>query len=103
MKPAVRLTIIGNSQAPLCQVECGPDWSLPETLGQARQAIRRRFGRRVAIEYADAAKCKMSLPAPGDASYPLLIVDSSVRLAGQFDLRQLIDVAQAELEMVARQ
>jgi hypothetical protein len=103
MKPVVRLTIVGNSRAPLCQVECGPNWSLPETLGRARQEIRQRFGHRIEIDYVDAARREKSLPAQGDASYPLLMVDGRVRLAGQFDLRQVIDVAEAELEMVVRQ
>jgi len=104
VKPAVRLTVIGNSRAPACQADCGADWSQPETLFQARLALRERFGGRVRIDYVDAEhnKGRLKLP-PGEKAYPLLTVDGSIRLSGRFDLRQVMDIAEAQLEMAVRQ
>ena len=99
MKPVVQLTVVGNSRAPLCQADCGMDWSLPETLAQARQALQEQFGDRVEIKYADVARSKKAPKQTKSTSYPLLMVDGNIRLAGQFDLRQVIDVAETEIEM----
>lgn len=100
MKPVLRLTVVGNSRAPLCRADCGMDWSLPETLAQARQALQEHFGDHVKIEYVDIAHSKKSTRRAKGTSYPLLMVDGNVRLAGQFDLRQVIDIAETEIEMV---
>lgn len=104
MKPAVRLTVVGGSRAPLCQANCGADWSQPETLSQARLALQARFGGRVRIDYVDAERNKDRLKLPaGENDYPLLMVDGNIRLSGQFDLRQVTDIAEAQLEMAVRQ
>lgn len=99
MKPDVRLTVVGNSNAPLCQANCGTDWSLPETLAQARRTLKERFGDSVEIEYADIVRGKKTTRPLKGTSYPLLVVGNNIRLAGQFDLRQVMDIAEAELEM----
>jgi len=97
MRRAVRLTVIGNSRAPACDANCGVDWSRPEAIAHARQALKERFGDRVQIRYISedpAAKPeRMSYP------YPRLTVDGEIRLARQFDLRQMLDVAETQLEM----
>ena len=104
MKPAVRLTVVGNSRAPVCQANCGAGWSQPETLSQARLALWERFGGSVRLSYVDTehSKDRLKLP-PGEKGYPLLMVDGNIRLSGQFDLRQVMDVAEAQLEMAVRQ
>jgi hypothetical protein len=104
VKPAVRLTVIGNSRAPACQADCGADWSQPKTLSQARLALRERFGDRVRIDYVDTEHSKNRLKLlPREEDYPLLTVDGSIRLSGRFDLRQVMNVAEAQLEMAVRE
>jgi hypothetical protein len=100
MKPRLRLTIVGNGQAALCEAGCGADWSRPETLAKARQTIRDRFGDRVRIEYVDVARKPGKLRLPdSEKSFPLLLVEGNIRLAGQFDIRQVLDITEAQLEM----
>jgi disulfide oxidoreductase YuzD len=109
-KATIHITILNDTRKQECDVACGEDWSLPETIALANQRIKDRFGDRAKLEYLD-------LPGSADnqkilewnrliknknLSLPLLLVNGEIRISGQFDIRQLLDVVDAEIEIGAR-
>ncbi len=102
---AVKITIVADSSSQHCSGNCGGDWSFPDALDIARQRVKERFGDRVEIEVID-------LPATGDnpgitqiktivqdMPFPVLLANGRPRIAGGFDIRQLLDVIEASLEV----
>jgi glutaredoxin len=103
-EPKIRITIIDDSDERACEGKCGTDWSKPQSLAQARETIAGQFGDGVRLEYVDLQKA-------GDTDFlreiksqtkgmplPMLFSNGRPRIAGQFDLRQLIDVVEVDLE-----
>jgi disulfide oxidoreductase YuzD len=104
---AVDIQIIDDTSRKDCDAACGTDWSSPEAIDLASQQIRSRFGEKTRLEYID-----LSLTIPDhpiaqwyqtirerNLSVPLLLVNGQLRVAGQFDTRQIIDAVEAEIEM----
>jgi hypothetical protein len=104
-EPTTRITIVDDaSRAERCAGNCGVDWSQSGVIGPARQRVSERFGDRAALEYID-------LPAAVDSEsvrkmraaiqglpFPVLLANGRPRIAGEFDMRQIIDVIEANLE-----
>ncbi len=99
----IKATIFDDSRLPkgACGVSCGINWSVPESVEFARRQVRERFGGEVELEYIDVAGKTAGLPEVPDESLalPLLAVNGKVRIAGGFDVRQLIDAIDAEREL----
>jgi hypothetical protein len=103
--PRVKIAIVANTVSPqACAAKCGTDWSKPEILSAAQQQVLERFGDLASLEYVD-------LPKSGDATavrkikstvkgmpLPVLLANGRPRIAGEFDLRQVMDVIEAALE-----
>lgn len=100
----LRITIVDGAASRSCAVDCGTDWSRPEEITAARREVRSRFGNRVSVGY-------LELPGAGDTPagrrverairgmpLPVLLANGRPRIAGKFDLRQLIDVIEAGIE-----
>jgi hypothetical protein len=98
----LRIEIVTDSTQPLCKVDCGTDWSQPGAIDNARKALRDRFGDRVRLEYIDISNDSGKRRKLGKkVAYPLLLADGQIRLSGQFELRQVLDIAEASLEIGA--
>jgi disulfide oxidoreductase YuzD len=103
----IRVTILDDSKGDKCDVGCGVDWSSGEDVSLARQRIKDRFGDIARLEYLDLSRPSDSYRASelmsgigGEGlSFPLLLVNGEARIAGQFDIRRLLDVIEAEREL----
>jgi hypothetical protein len=100
----LRITIVDGAAGRSCAVGCGTDWSRPEEITAARREVRSRFGNRVSLEYLELraseetpAKSRMERAVRG-MPLPVLLANGRPRIAGKFDLRQLIDVIEVGIE-----
>ena len=90
-----------------CDAGCGTDWSSPEALALATRQVKDRFGDEAALDYLDLANETGDSQANDwrqkirekNLSVPLLLINGHLRIAGQFDIRQVIDAVEAEMEM----
>ncbi|UCB43551.1 MAG: DUF1462 family protein [Dehalococcoidales bacterium] len=105
----VDIKIIDDTSRRDCDAACGTDWSSPEAINLASRQIRSRFGEEMQLEYVDLSR---TIPDHAIArwqqtirerslSVPLLLINGQLRVAGQFDTRQIIDAIEAEIEMGA--
>jgi DhnA family fructose-bisphosphate aldolase class Ia len=103
--PKVKITIFDDTSRPSrCAEGCGTDWTKPESIEQARQQIVQKFGRLATLEYVDLVKSsrpgavkKMKSTVKG-MPVPVLLANGRPRIAGEFDIRQILDVIEADLE-----
>ena len=110
IKHAIQITIIGDSLQEKCDAGCGEDWSSPETLALARQRIKDRFGDKIQLQYLDLSKAIANHDAlewnevikNKNLSLPLLLINGQPRISGLFDIRQLLDTIEAEIEIGAQ-
>ena len=112
-KDEIQITIINDSRLKECEAECGMDWSSPESIPLASQRIRERFGDKgdkIGLVYLDLSK-EVTNPEAQEwneavkyrnLSFPLLLINGQLRISGQFDIRQLLDVIEAEIEIGAQ-
>ena len=106
-KPVIHITILDDSRREGCEAQCGMDWSSAEAVASANQQIEERFGDRVKLEYLDLSQLTADHPASeltgrGESEnlpLPQLIIDGALRVAGQFDIRRMIDAVEAEMEI----
>ena len=107
MTENVQVTIINDPARQDCDASCGTDWSLRESMELAEEQVRNRFGKGVHLRYLNlTGKEKIdSLIEWRDKinnenlSMPLLIINGHLRITGNFDIRQMLDVIEAELEI----
>ena len=105
----IQLTILDDTRKQECDAACGEDWSLPETIALANQRIKDRFGNKVQLEYLDLSRDKAGHQTlewsrairNKNLSLPLLLINGELRISGQFDIRQLLDAVDAEIEIGA--
>ena len=108
-KHTIQITIIDDSSEEKCDAYCGVDWSSPETFALANQRIKDRFGDKIKLEYLDLYKAMTNYSASEysqairdkNLSLPLLLINDQPRISGQFDVRQLLDAIEAEIEIGA--
>jgi hypothetical protein len=100
----MRITIVEDSARKPCEAGCATDWTAAETIGAAKAKIRATFGDRVDLDFVDLPKArdnalirKMRQDIEG-MPLPVLMTNGKPRIAGEFDLRQLMDVIETELE-----
>lgn len=109
-EPTIQITVLDDRRSEECEAGCGMDWSSPESQTLARQRIKDGFGDRVKIEYLNLsgteARAEMlkwrGVIQTGNLALPLLLLDGHLRIAGPFDLRQLIETIEIEAEMGIR-
>ena len=106
-KQAIQITIIDDSNQQVCDTACGTDWSSEEAIGMASQQIKERFGEMAELQYLDLAKTTANLDTSEwpelitdrNLSFPLLLLNGHLSISGEFDIRQLIDAIDTEMEL----
>lgn len=106
-EPTIQITILNDSRQEECEAACGIDWSSSEATSLASQRIKDRFGEEIQLEYVDLAKAKADDDIlkwneeilQRNLSFPLLLLNNQVRISGPFDIRQLMDTIEAEIEI----
>ena len=107
IKHTIQITIVDDSTVEKCDAHCGVDWSSAEAIALARQRIKDRFGDKIQLEYLNLSKAMANRRAlelnrmvkNKNLSLPLLLINGEPRISGQFDIRQLLDVIDAEMEI----
>ncbi len=104
-EPRVKIAIVADTaSSQACAAKCGTDWSKPEVLGTARQQVIQRFGGLASLEYVglpnsgNAASVRKMKSTVKGMPLPVLLANGRPRIAGEFDLRQVMDVIEAALE-----
>ena len=99
--------IVDDTSRRDCDADCGTDWSSPEMFDLVGRQVEQRFGGAATVEYRDLAggeldagqqEIKRNIRQQG-LSVPLLLVNGRLRVAGQFDVRQIVDAVEAEMEI----
>ncbi len=105
-KSTIQISIVDDSKGEKCDAHCGEDWFSAEVIALASQRIKERFGDKIKLKYFDLAK-----PVTGHAleleqriksenlPLPLLVINGEPRISGPFDIRQLLDASDAEIEI----
>ena len=107
IKQAIQITIVDDSTGEKCHAHCGVDWSSVETITLASQRIKDRFGDNIQLEYLDLSKPVANRRTlelnqeikSKNLSLPLLLINGEPRISGQFDIHQLLDAIDAEIEI----
>ncbi|MFC1943347.1 hypothetical protein ACFLWO_02055 [Chloroflexota bacterium] len=106
-KHAIQITIIDDSSQGECDAGCGEDWSSPEPLALAEQRIKDRFGDKIQLQYLDLSKAVPNhdvlewneVIKNKNLLLPLLLINGQPRISGLFDIRQLLDTIEVEIEI----
>ncbi len=103
----IQIAIVTDGISEACGVDCGADWSSPETQALAQQRAKERFGDRIRLEFvtmaedkADKRMVKLKQQIENDnLNLPLLLIEGEPIISGQFDIRLVLDAINAELEI----
>ena len=103
----IRITILGDDSRGECDAACGIDWTAPESVPFAVARIKERFGEDIPLEYINMVENKnrqlvrewTETVKNKNLSFPLLLLNGQLRISGQFDIRQLLDVIEIEREV----
>lgn len=107
VKPVMQIIVVDDSQGEKCDARCGVDWSSAKAIALANQRIKDRFSDRIKLKYFDlsrpmttrqALKLKQQIRNE-NLTLPALIINGEPRISGQFDIRQLLDAIDAEIEI----
>ncbi|MFC1987888.1 hypothetical protein ACFLVH_05040 [Chloroflexota bacterium] len=98
-----------DSKVKQCDAKCGADWSSVEAIALVSQQIKDRFGEGIKLEYLDLTQTAAEPHTlelrreikNKDFSLPLLLINGQPRISGPFDIRQLLDSIEAEMEIEA--
>ncbi len=107
IKHIIQITIVDDTKGEKCDASCGVDWSSIEALALANQRVKDRFGDKTHLEYLDLSKPAANRRALAlkqevgnkNWSLPLLLINGEPRISGQFDIRLLLEVIDAEMEI----
>ncbi len=107
MPEKVEIMIINIPARQDCDASCGTDWSLKESLELAVEQVRNGFGEKVHLMYFDLTREEKTefliewdkKIVNENLSVPLLVLNGHLRITGNFDIRQMMDVIEAELEI----
>jgi len=102
---SVRIVVGHNPEE--CEANCGTDWRAAESIAFATGRIKEKFGENISLECidltenntGDTAKEWTEIIKNKNLSLPLLVVNGQVRISGQFDVRQMINVIDIEREL----
>jgi hypothetical protein len=93
----LNIKIIGNHRKSLCQAECGSDWSNPDVQSRMKTILQEKFGDQIMIDYYDIEGSGQQLKE--NDKFPILMINGQIRISGPFDMRQLIDIIETQLEL----
>jgi hypothetical protein len=102
----LRVVIVNHSGSVYCQAGCGWDWSQPDRLKLAEERLQSRYGAEVQLEYVDLARsgsppledCEKG-EKEEEAHFPRLLINGKMKIAGDFDMRMLLDAVEVESEI----
>ena len=102
----IQVTILGDSSAPSCEGDCGINWLKPEHQASAIKELAARFGDEVRVKFVDiSAVLKKSEDRKlvqrvrqENLALLALLINGNTRIPGNFDLRMLLDIVDAETE-----
>ncbi len=102
----LRVVIVNNTGSIHCQVGCGWDWSQPEHLKLAEERLRDRYGSEVQVDYIDLVQSEGLPPADcqtdemeEEPRFPRLVINGKMKIAGDFDMRMLLDAVEVVAEI----
>jgi len=108
-KHIIQITILDDSRRERCEAQCGVDWSSAEVMASANRQIEERFGDGVKLGYLDLSQLTTDhdhhasgltrVSGSENLPLPLLIIDGVPRIAGQFDIRLLLEAIDTEVEI----
>lgn len=78
-------------------MECGSDWSQADVQSQMKTILQKKFGDQIIIDYYDIQNSGQQLKE--NDKFPLLMINNQIRLSGPFDMRQLVDIIETQLEL----
>ena len=107
MVKKMQITIIDNSDREQCDPNCETNWRSGEALDLASQRIKESFGGGMQLKYFDLATDTVEdqvlewnkVIKNKNLGFPVLLIDGQLRIAGQFDVRQLLDAIEVDTEM----
>jgi len=107
MPPSIRVTIIDDDKAEKCEGHCGLDLTSPRTIEEITGLLKNLYGETVELEFLDLAESTTSRSYPEivdrirkeNLALPLLLINGNLRIAGYFDIYQLQNTIQVEIEM----
>lgn len=97
-KPTFKVDILYNSRHHSCDASCGLDWSDRSNAEMARRQISARFKNEIRFNITDLGSGDTSEPNMNQ-DLPKLLIDDVLRISGPFDLRQMLDAIEAQLEI----
>ncbi len=103
---SIQITILNDKRKLSCEADCGIDWSSSEAIELASQQIKERFDKETNLEYVELAQANTNTQEwknrieTKNLSLPLLIINGQLRISGPFDIRQLLDTIEAEIEIM---
>lgn len=106
-EPDIEAIIIADSRFKTCVAECGVDWSAAGSVTLAKLRIKEQFGDRAQLNYIDLPKATDSQRIQElktiiqGLPLPVLLINDHPRIYGEFDMRRMLDVIQAEMEIEA--
>lgn len=100
----LKVVIVNHSGSVHCQVGCGLDWSLPDNLKLAENRLQSRYGLEIRLEYVDLAISGEVFSEAGETEeeevrFPRLLINGKMKIAGDFDMRMLLDAVEVESEI----
>ena len=107
MTKDIQVIIVNDPARQDCDASCGTDWSSRDSRELAEEHIRSRFGDRVHLTYLDLTGMEEADSLiewrekiiNENLSVPFLVLNGHLRITGNFDVRQMLDVIEAELEI----
>ena len=103
----ITVIIADDTRKRECDISCGEDWSSTDTITLARWQIKERFGTGIKLEYRDLGRTSDERQVlewnkkikEENLSVPLLLINNNLRISGQFDIRQLMNAIETEIEI----
>ena len=88
----LQIKIFDSDCNTLCQTKCGTNWSRRDTRIEVTKELKERYGNGINIEYTKVEVHDSDKGA-------MLTINGHIRLTGQFDKLQLIEIIETELEL----
>ena len=99
MPTLIHVEIVGADKQASCHTECTIDWSQSEIQIQARNELRKRFGKHIKLDFISMEDANDKLIHEKD--FPLLLMNDQIRMSGQFDIKKLIEIIETQMEIEA--
>ena len=107
IKHTIQVAIVDDSNDERCEAQCGMNWSSAEVISLATERIKDRFGDGIQLKYLNLSQPVTNHHAlelnqeikNKNLSLPLLVINGQPRISGQFDIRQLLDTIETEVEI----